>query len=251
MILPKDISFIFDQLDDSDIFYWIDAGSLLKGGREHSLLTSSDIDIAIHADQVDNVLIFLEKIKNKGYKVQFNGGYPMLEDLITIFLPYSINKINSLDIYIYHKYKSYYIRRSYHKPIKNSKSKYLFFLSKKIINLDFVDRYKFSKYYSKSVKKMHILISKAIFFLYEKTGRTFWYMIPSSYFSEFDSMKIHSRYFNIPKLYREYLGFRYGANWRVPIERNKWIQTCVEGNGVLHSKKLTDLSRVKKYWILK
>ena len=68
MILPKDISFIFDQLDDSDIFYWIDAGSLLKGVREHSLLTSSDIDIAIHADQVDNVLIFLEKIKNKGYK---------------------------------------------------------------------------------------------------------------------------------------------------------------------------------------
>jgi len=54
--LPEPISYIFDQLEKSNIFYWIDAGTLLKGVRDKTILESSDIDISIHSAQVKDVL---------------------------------------------------------------------------------------------------------------------------------------------------------------------------------------------------
>ena len=109
-ILPESILYIFSKLEKNNIFYWLDAGTLLKGVRDKTILESSDIDISIHSAQVKDVLNALTCIEERGYKVQYNGGNLMLEDLITISLPFSVNKITSIDIYIYHEKKSFFYR---------------------------------------------------------------------------------------------------------------------------------------------
>ena len=132
--LPNNLEKIFDVLEDNNVFFWLDAGSMLKGIRDGSIITSSDIDISVHANQTKNVLNAIRELKHIGYKVNYNGGYPMLEDMVTIYLPKKINRIKHLDIYIFHKHKNNYIRRCFHKPLADSKSRYLFYLSKKILN---------------------------------------------------------------------------------------------------------------------
>jgi phosphorylcholine metabolism protein LicD len=240
--LPEPISYIFDQLEKSNIFYWIDAGTLLKGVRDKTILESSDIDISIHSAQVKDVLNALTCIEERGYKVQYNGGNLMLEDLITISLPFSVNKITSIDIYIYHEKKSFFIRRSYHKPLKDSYFKYLFYLSKKISKCD--------KGKSSEKCKIRFIFSRFIFYFYELFGKTMWWMIPRQYFSDFSTLKIHSRVFRVPKLYKEYLCFRYGDNWSVPIERSEWFQDWNAGESkILVSRRLFTLFSIKKYWI--
>ena len=93
--LPETVVYVFDQLDKFDVFYWLDAGSLLKGVRDKDILNSSDIDIAVFGEEIDLILKSISSIESAGYKIQYNGGYPMLEDLITIYLPESINRINT------------------------------------------------------------------------------------------------------------------------------------------------------------
>ena len=129
--LPNNLEKIFDVLEDNNVFFWLDAGSMLKGIRDGSIITSSDIDISVHANQTKNVLNAIRELKHIGYKVNYNGGYPMLEDMVTIYLPKKINRIKHLDIYIFHKHKNNYIRRCFHKPFSRFKIKIFILFVKK------------------------------------------------------------------------------------------------------------------------
>jgi phosphorylcholine metabolism protein LicD len=249
--LPDSISYIFDELDKHNIFYWIDAGTLLKGIRDKTILTSGDIDISIHSSQVNDVLDLLVDIKEKGYDIQYNGGYPMLEDLITIFLPFPINNINAIDIYIYHKYNESFVRRSYHKPLTCSKYRYLFYLSKKIMKSSCpIDKYKKKKIFKLLAKGGAFAISKVIFYIYERLSRTLWWVIPEQYFSDFSILQLHSRKFNIPKSYKEYLKFRYGDSWSFANKGTEWRLLWKKGeSNILVSKRLSDVTSIKKHWL--
>jgi hypothetical protein len=249
--LPQSILYIFEQLEQYNIFYWLDAGSLLKGVRDKTILTSSDIDISIFSEQIDDVLKALNDIEERGYRIQYNGGYPMLEDLITIFLPSPVNRASTMDIYIFYKYEDSYVRRSYHKPLEDSKSRYLFGLSKKILNstkpIAKQDRFMSFMYF---VRRLVISTGKLAFYLYEKSGTTLWFVVPKKYFSDFSQMKLYSRSFNIPRQYKKYLNFRYGDDWETPIDRIKWFPVWKKKrNHILIPKKLSSITSVKKYWI--
>jgi phosphorylcholine metabolism protein LicD len=249
--LPQSILYIFERLEQYNIFYWLDAGSLLKGVRDKSILSSSDIDISIFSDQIEDLLKALNGIDEEGYRVEYNGGYPMLEDLVTIFLPSSVNRIIAIDIYIYYKSEGSFIRRSFHKPIENSRSRHIFSLSKKILNNNkaFDKEVNFLSF-NYLLKKCVIIMGKMIFFLYEITGSTLCFIIPEKYFSDFSQLRLYSRLFNIPKNYKKYLIYRYGDNWETPISRDKWFPIWKkEGSNILVSKKLSKSSFVKKYWI--
>jgi len=249
--LPASVAYVFDRLDEFNIFFWLDAGTLLKGVRDKTILKSSDIDIAVFGNQIDQVLQAISGIEENGYKVKYNDGYSMLEDLITIYLPESINRINSIDIYIYNQCENNFIRRSYHKPIKKSKSRYLFYLSKKIICIGNFNNMKYMNVWTVcSVKRLYFLIGKAFFYLYELIGKTLWYIVPKQYFSEFVVLQMHSRNFNIPKQFEEYLCYRYGDDWEIPLSRTEWLPIwSKEENNMLVSKKLSDFTSIKKYWM--
>ena len=128
--LPISITKIFDVLERHKVFFWLDAGTLLKGIRDKSILTSSDIDVSVTNDQTNNLLTALDELADLGYHYNFNAGYPMLEDMVTIYLPEKINRIEHLDIYIFHRSDEIFFRRCFHKPLATAKSRYLFYLSK-------------------------------------------------------------------------------------------------------------------------
>ena len=85
----------------------MEAGSLLKGVRDKTILNSSDLDIATKSKNIENILEALKELSVFGYDYNFNGGYPLLEDMVTIYLPQKINKISHLDIYIYNDSKNF------------------------------------------------------------------------------------------------------------------------------------------------
>ena len=88
--LPEFLSLIFDILEKNNVYFWLEAGSLLKGIRDKTILDSSDLDLGTTSKNIENILQALKELSTIGYNYQFNGGYPMLEDMVTIYLPQKI-----------------------------------------------------------------------------------------------------------------------------------------------------------------
>jgi len=248
-LLPNHLTKLFDLLDEHGIFYWIDAGSLLKGVRNQSILESSDIDISAKSDDISKIIRLASIIEKEGYQVSFQGSMPYVEDLVCIKLPKVVNKISTVDIYIYHLFDNHYVRRSSHKPLQNSYSKHLYYLSKRFIN-----EVKYSGGLSTIFYvipfKIRKPIGKALLWLYERIGSTMWYVVPEVFFCEFTTILVHKRQFFIPKLYKEYLNYRYGESWTRPIPRIKWIQSWKNGDSeILVKRKLREGKAINKKWL--
>ena len=90
--LPKFLTTIFHKLEKHNVFFWLEAGSLLKGVRDKTILNSSDLDIATKSKNIENILEALKELSVFGYDYNFNGGYPLLEDMVTIYLPQKLIK---------------------------------------------------------------------------------------------------------------------------------------------------------------
>lgn len=249
--LPVSISKIFDVLERHNVFFWLEAGTLLKGIRDKSILTSSDIDVSVTNDQTNNLLTVLDELDDLGYHYNFNGGYPMLEDMVTIYLPEKINRIKHLDIYIFHRSDEMFFRRCFHKPVATAKSRYLFYLSKKIMANSVTS--------SKSVNlkldtdrnfSIANSLGKFFFYLYELFGTTAWYVIPAIYICEFKKVVINGRQFNVPVMSEQYLEMRYGSDWTIPNKgRHEWFDNWKNSdNHVIKRKKLRADMSPQKYW---
>ena len=248
--LPVSISKVFDVLERHNVFFWLDAGCLLKGIRDKSILTSSDIDVSATNDQTNNILSALDELADLGYRFNFNGGYPMLEDMVTVFLPEMFNRIKHIDIYIFHRSGDMLARRCFHKPIVTSKSRYLFYLSKKIMAKSLTSNkainLKLDADRNFSIARN---LGKFIFYLYELVGTTAWYVIPVKYLSEFKKVKLHGRQFNVPVSWEDYLEMRYGADWATPKDRLEWFSDWKNSlNHVIKHRKLRTNMSLKKYW---
>tara|TARA_B110000003_G_C16626138_1_gene524920 strand:+ start:203 stop:979 length:777 start_codon:yes stop_codon:yes gene_type:complete len=248
--LPVTISKVFDVLEKHNVFFWLDAGSLLKGIRDKSILTSSDIDVSVTYDQTNNILFALDELADSGYHYHFNGGYPMLEDMVTVFLPEMFNRIKHIDIYIFHRSDDMLFRRCFHKPIETSKSRYLFYLSKKImaktLTSNEVATLKLDTNINFSITRN---LGKFIFYLYELVGTSAWHVIPVKYLSDFKKVYIHRRQFNVPVIWEQYLEMRYGADWETPKDRKKWFNDWRNSNNhIIKRKKLRTEMSINKYW---
>ena len=249
--LPISIATIFDVLERHNVFFWLDAGTLLKGIRDKSILTSSDIDISVRNDQTVCVLSALVEIANLGYTYSFNGGYPMLEDMVTIYLPKKINRIAHIDIYIFHRSEDMLVRRCFHKPIATSKSRYLFYFSKKLMaRASTKNNFIGVKTLTEILFSISSTFGKLIFYLYELFGTTAWYVIPFKYLSKFEKVDLHGRQFNVPVEWENYLKMRYGTDWATPKERTEWFSDWKNSsNHIITCKKLRTNMSVKKHWI--
>ena len=248
--LPVAISKVFDVLERHNVFFWLDAGSLLKGIRDKSILTSSDIDVSATNDQINNILSALDELADLGYHYNFNGGYPMLEDMVTVFLPKIFDRIKHIDIYIFHRSGDMLARRCFHKPIATSKSRYLFYLSKKIMaksrasngvvdpKIDFDWNFSIASNFG-----------KLAFALYELVGTTEWHVIHAKYLSEFKKLELHGRQFNVPVAWEEYIIMRYGSDWKSPKDRTEWFDDWRNSdNHIIKHRKLRTNVSLRKYW---
>ena len=246
--IPSPIETIFLLLDEHKILYWLDACSLLKGVREQDILSSSDIDIATTSKSTHNLLEVVRALESLGYYINFQGGFPMFEDLIQITLPKKFNRIDLFEIYVYHEHDGNYIRRSPHKPIQDTLSKYLFSLSKKILIKE--KNRQLGQPISHLSEIARKTASKLIFLSYEIFGTTMWSIVPSKFFDNFTSININGRIFKIPALYKEYLKFRYGNNWEIPLDRKEWYKSWSKGEtDFLKRRRLIKYLKISKFWL--
>lgn len=247
--IPKAIEKILSILDNYKVLYWLEAGTLLKGVRDKDILKSSDFDVATTSDNVEKIFEALKELESEGYQLNFQGGFPMFEDLIQIKLPQKINRIDLFEIYVYHEFNGAFIRRNPHKPTQNTFSKHLFALSKKISIMKKNHIY-FDEQKKHSLIVLQKLVAKIIFSIYEFFGTTTWSIAPSYFFDNLTSRKINNRKFKIPKSYKEYLLLRYGENWNDPIDRDIWIKSWNKGESdFLEEKKLSENFKIPKIWL--
>ena len=251
--LPGSIIKVFDVLEKYGVFFWLDAGTLLKGVRDGTILSSSDIDLSTTADQTESIFLALDELERFEYNFNFNGGYPMLEDMITILLPHPINRIKHIDIYIFHKneHEQEYFRRCFHKPLVTSKSRYMFYLSRKVMILSAsINKINIPKFLSKFIHSIFFALGKLIFYFYELMGSSTWYVVPLRFFSNFEKISLHGRKFNVPELWEDYVKMRYGDDWEVPKNRSDWFPLWkVSDAHIIKHVKLNTILYVKKFWM--
>jgi len=244
----KSIEYIFEKLYVHGVDFWLDAGTLLKGLRDGDLYSSSDIDLAIEWNDYNRLLSVANQLGDDGYEVIMQNSLPFLEDLLTIILPEPINKINSVDIYIYHKFDGYLVRRSVHKPVEDHYSAYLLFLSKRLM---VKNRYPggVSRVLYLLPYRLRFFLGKILLNLYDYLGVTSWHVVPEHYFHEKKQVKICEISLPIPCNSEQYLEYRYGKDWMIPIKREDWFENWkrTETN-FLKKRRLRDFSYCERYW---
>jgi phosphorylcholine metabolism protein LicD len=221
----KQVLFFFETLNEYNINYWIDAGTLLKTYKSNfkieSLMNSSDIDIGFYHDDYKKILDLCKKLEKNGFKIKVQNDYAYFEDIIKIFFPHNESKIPiHIDLYIYKysKINKEYYRRCINKHFKNSiLSKILNYLilflssknekkiNKKIRNLLIPLKFR---------KKLTKIIFENLYFVY---GKSIWVVVPENIFNNLDKKTLIGKNekieIKIPNLTEEYLKFRYGDLW--------------------------------------
>ena len=245
------INNLFEMLNDNQINYWLDAGTLLKGVRDRDFLNSSDIDLAIKWEDHNKVIALKSQLIESGYEVVIQNSLPFLEDIYTIILPKAINQIRSVDIYIYHQFEDEWVRRSIHKPLINHYSRHIYFLAKRLL---IHEKYEggFSKLLYIIPFKLRFTLGRLIFKIYERYGKTNWFVVPDRFFAEFTRIKIYGISFVIPKLSEDYLKYRYGESWRIPIKRELWCMKWKNSETkFLQQRKLMHFDNFERHWLSK
>jgi len=203
-MINSQLDWIIKLLEDNNIKYWVDGGTLLGLKREKKILTNdNDIDISMWAEEEILIKKLLPVIKGVGYKI-FIRSYFGLN-----FKYKFISKREKLmiDINIFRKYSDYAWCPQPHGIINRHNTQRIIPLIYKAVNLV---RRKLLKIYP-----WKVIYSNFPWNLINHMG-CWW--IPYKYYKNIENDKELA--INIPHEWNEYLTYRYG-NWRVPC--NKWV----------------------------
>jgi len=227
----EDINF---YLKKYKIKAWMDAGLLLKYSRGQNLYPSSDIDFGVKSDDIKNIILFSNHMKEIGYLVTILGNTPVVFEGITIARKITDDNFITADIYIYYPLANYYCRPNSHKPLKQSYlATNLFRVFNKlnvILNLNLLKR---SLIIKKILNYIFFLCAK----LYFQIAITSQFAIPKNLLESFKNINIDNEIISIPKDNIKYMEWRYGINWKTP--NKNWRLT--DGNMVF-------LCNLKNYW---
>ena len=195
-ILKDKISSLKNFLNNIDvsfkrhkIFYWLDAGTLLKAYRDRDILGSSDFDFGTWSTDINRIVAFSKELEKEGFSVfsQGNLNLPILEDLIRVNIPKRFNlKTPHFDIYIYHKVKKFAVRRNFHKPCQHSY--FSCFLFRLWFNLNFETNCRIN--FFQNLKKFFSFINfdaaKLIEKIYFRYASTIHFIFPAYLFQKFE-----------------------------------------------------------------
>ena len=243
------LQYFLNHIDKSfkrhKIFYWLDAGTLLKAYRDRDILGSSDFDFGTWSTDIDRIIAFSKELEKKGFIIfsQGNLNLPILEDYIRINIPKRFNlKTPHFDIYIYHKVKKLAVRRNFHKPCQHSF--FSGFLFRLWFNLSFETncRVNFFLNLKKILSSINFNIAKQIEKIYFRYASTVHFIFPIVFFQKFKKYKIYNLKLNIPTHTEPYLEYRYGKKWRT---KSKSYRLC-DGK-MIYFHKLNFFSEIDKY----
>ena len=202
-------------LNQSNIKFFLDAGTLLKFIRFKKIFPSTDIDLGFYYEDKTKLLNFFKKLSRKGYKVELQHNFPIFEDHAKIYFPNSYRgNSKHIDFYIYKKSLKYLYLQRIHKPDKKSLiSTYLFYLINKM-------QKKNVKIKSDMIKN---IIDKLVN-LYMTKGKKDSWRFKKKFLNYLITKKILFLNFgldvSIPMMKSAYLRGRYGASWKMPPKSN-------------------------------
>jgi lipopolysaccharide cholinephosphotransferase len=183
-----DVITIFGQ---QGIFVWLDQGALLGVIRDNKLLPwDPDIDISIWDQDFDKATTIGREFEEAGFFVEV------------------------------HEYKDgMWLSRGNGKHIELAKQKR---------EGDFVIRKNAMPRNSRidlMIKSLISFLPKTLFFRLRRFGRKYFskppviFKTPALYFSEFTQIEFLGIRVNVPARYEDYLEFKYGKEWRIPIKQ--------------------------------
>jgi len=210
--LINDIDLIFKK---HDVYYWLDAGSLLKAIRD-STLDGSDLDLACWQTDLHKIVTACEDFKKMGLLSLFQGGLNFVEDCVKISIPdrYQV-PFDLIDISIYAIVNDEVLRRNIHRPVQKIGKK--IFRTYKTLSLNNVSKENLKgRLYYLVPQFLKSCLSKVILKIYVQTCQSIWYVVPLHYFKYFKDIQLYGLTFKIPVTSEAYMKYRYGLNWKVP-----------------------------------
>lgn len=213
-----DLREIKNILDNANVRYWLDHGSLLGAVRDgRFILWDNDIDLSIMSAEIDKIVEEIPEIERRGFRIivtDFNievyrSSVPINimvmrlkgDDVWTLF---SGDEGDSTEGGRVKKYLRSFIRKTY---------KFLF-RNKRIM----VAR----RFYRILPAFIRNIIYKTIWTIRRNWGRRYTpVVVPKRYYENLDKISFYEMEFNTPSPVEDYLSLKYGRDWRKP--KKEWV----------------------------
>lgn len=231
---------VFNALDEASLFYWLIDGTALKAYRDGQFSKSTDIDLALWSQDIASVLSVCEILKKSGFGIIYQNYLHIVEDHIIVIPPKEKKcQFELVSFHFFSKFNNEAIMRNISHPFRIS------FVSLKTFSL-------INKFFS--VKSNVILSSipfiirklfyRLVFYFYQNTSTTYWYVIPIRFFENMSTINLYGRKFYIPSNIEQYLKFRYGNDWKIPMK--SWVLS-----DCLHTRirKVGLIRNIKQYYV--
>ena len=208
---------IIDLLNNSNITYWMDQGSLLGMIRDNRFMSwDKDVDIGIWKEDAPMLNKLLdEKIITLGARISY------LPYAIKIKKKYNITVKNlPVNIRIYYQKDEYAYSEFW--TVINKENRIKGKIDRKIINLLTRIGRKISgtAHVKRNIYKLFFDIVLGIREVL-KTRRVI-FRVDSKFFRRFKSINLYNLKLSVPEESEQYLSIKYGPDWRTPVKKWEW-----------------------------
>lgn len=206
-------------LDNADIEYWLDQGTLLGAVREGKFIQhDNDIDLDTWSNYADNVKIACRELRKKGFKIYFNEYEEFVrteKEGCVIYVEWyhlkndkAIKKwivsVNSIGGFLKHFNWTPIPPLLGNEKKLNNRAPFLTKIFLRIV-------YSLPSLLKKRLLKIIWAINK------KKIGCKYVTLsVPSDYFTNLQTIEFYGMKFKVPVRTKEYLRYRYGENWKTP-----------------------------------
>lgn len=244
------LKLITGLLDDAQITYWLDTGTLLGVIRDNNFIPwDADIDIGIWDEQEQSLLQVLDKLPKKSYYILNKEN----EDSIQIIMnkeEVSTIHYRYIDITTYHKTNDSASRRwiSIQKKTLSDLTRKNLYLLLAIRAKKFYGTQAFNNARNMLTKKMIIKFNSCLYkinshlinnlidilvkHILNKRQKLTDYVrvtIPLAFFVHLGTISFKDNNYSIPQNFNEYLIWRYGSDWHIP--QKKW--DCIKNDNAI------------------
>jgi len=231
MEIVKDLKDLKELLDDTDIKYWVDAGTLIGAVRNGKIIPwDDDVDFGFWGRDWDKVISIAPKLEELGFKVHLthlelsDGVVPAGACFVRCGFPiyltgYTLSDENAIAVEGRPKTKLALILKALC-LLCNGRRILAIMPSKAFSEKKSLTRClkTIGKLLMKTPTEFRRIVKRMLLNLWLISGSEIRYMvIPKHFFQKLKKIRFYDMYFLAPSDTEGYLEYRYGENWRVPI----------------------------------